>query len=78
MFATTSAETAGNIRRLIGHSGNPRAALRELRSALTAPAVRGIRVVAAEDEAVPTETSIDTARVSADWTAASIVIEVRE
>jgi hypothetical protein len=77
VFATTSAEMAKNIRSLIGGSGNPRSALGELRTALTAPAVRGIRVVATENVAVPAAPTTEPSNLAADWTAASIVIEVR-
>ncbi len=78
VFATTELKLAETIRRLAREARQRHEAIGELRSALVAQAVRGIRVVA--DEGAPATESgrLEQDDAAGDWTAASVIIEVQQ
>jgi hypothetical protein len=72
VFAATDLAVAETIRSLAKQAREAPEVLGDLRSALVAPAIRGIRVVASDESE-----SIDAGAPSPDWTSASITVDVR-
>lgn len=77
VFASEDLNTAQRIREFIARSGADPGVLPELRSALTATAVRGIRVVADRQDPAPAEPE-QPQLAQGQWAAASVTIQVTE